>query len=41
MRLPDDLKRYGDAFQLFTDEEAGVILFVLFLGCLVLDRFYG
>lgn len=39
--LPDDLKHYGDAFQLFTEEEAGVILFLLLIACLALDRLYG
>ena len=42
MSLPDDLKSYrADAFALFTEEEAGWALFLLFLVCLVLDRLYG
>lgn len=41
MPLPHDLKHYRSAFSLLTEEEAGIALFLLFIACLVLDRFYG
>lgn len=42
--IPGDLKDYRPGFQLFTSEEAGSILAVLFAGLIVVDlatRLFG
>lgn len=37
--LPTDLKNYReDAFQILTEEEAGLVLAVILALCLILDR---